>query len=137
MKIDYQLIKNILTVIEDYPLPKIDGKELLNKLDVKIPSRRALETDEDYLKYVTLVYHMKELLKAECIENINKEYQYSFAPNIGSPFVRVDYTSYELTLKGSEFLSGLKQKKIFTKIKDLAINSAISLVTQLLVEQLK
>ncbi|KLI30478.1 hypothetical protein SZ49_06340, partial [Brachyspira hyodysenteriae] len=121
MKIDYQLIKNILTVIEDYPLPKIDGKELLNKLDVKIPSRMALETDEDYLKYVTLVYHMKELLKAECIENINKEYQYSFAPNIGSPFVRVDYTSYELTLKGSEFLSGLKQKKIFTKIKDLAI----------------
>ncbi|PLV58577.1 DUF2513 domain-containing protein [Brachyspira pilosicoli] len=137
MKIDYQLIKNILIAIQDYPLPEMEGKELLNKLDVKIPSRRALKTDEDYLKYVTLVYHMEELLKAECIENINKEYQYSFAPNIESPFVRVDYTSYKLTLKGSEFLSGLKQNKIFSKIKDLAINTAISLVSELLIEQLK
>lgn len=137
MKIDYQLIKNILIAIQDYPLPEMEGKELLNKLDVKIPSRRALKTDEDYLKYVTLVYHMEELLKAECIENINKKYQYSFAPNIESPFVRVDYTSYKLTLKGSEFLSGLKQNKIFSKIKDLAINTAISLVSQLLIEQLK
>lgn len=137
MKIDYQLIKNILIAIQDYPLPEMEGKELLNKLDVKIPSRRALKTDEDYLKYVTLVYHMEELLKAECIENINKEYQYSFAPNIESPFVRVDYTSYKLTLKGSEFLSGLKQNKIFNKIKDSAINIAISLVSELLIEQLK
>ncbi|WP_288550685.1 DUF2513 domain-containing protein [uncultured Brachyspira sp.] len=137
MKIDYQLIKNILIAIQDYPLPEMEGKELLNKLDVKIPSRRALKTDEDYLKYVTLVYHMEELLKAECIENINKEYQYSFAPNIESPFVRVDYTSYKLTLKGNEFLSGLKQNKIFSKIKDLAINTAISLVSELLIEQLK
>lgn len=137
MKIDYQLIKNILIAIQDYPLPEMEGKELLNKLDVKIPNIMAVKTDEDYMKYDTLLYHMEQLLKEKCIENIDKEYQYSFTPNLEYSFVRVDDTSYKLTLKGSEFLSGLKQNKIFNKIKDSAINIAISLVSELLIEQLK
>lgn len=42
--------------------------------------------------------------------------------------------AYRITAKGYDFLSGLREDKVFSKIKDFSINVAIETAKQLLVK---
>lgn len=126
MKLDYNLIKNILTVIEEHEKHEIMGNELLEKLN--IPFKPA--SKEETIAHDNLVGHIKLLFDYDCIDTRNKALSYGIMEiyNYG----RID-GPYRMTNEGYEFLRGLQEKKIFEKIKNLSISVAVDVVKQLLV----
>ncbi|WP_020003302.1 MULTISPECIES: DUF2513 domain-containing protein [Brachyspira] len=133
MKINYELIRNILEVMEEHKNHEILGKELLDKLNIKVPEDD--NNEEEILLYDNLVGHIKILFDNECIDNDfnNKENKYGFTYLLSTNFPLIN-GAYRITAKGYDFLSGLREDKVFSKIKDFSINVAIETAKQLLVK---
>lgn len=56
MKINYELIRNILEVMEEYNMHEILGQELLERLDIEEP-----KDDNSFIIYDNLIGHIKLL----------------------------------------------------------------------------
>ncbi len=127
MKLDYNLIKNILTVIEEHEKHEIMGNELLEKLDMPFnPANK-----EEVIAHDNLVGHIKLLFDYDCIDTSNKKLPYGIMETYN--YGRID-GPYRMTNEGYEFLRGLQEKKIFEKIKNLSISVAVDVVKQLLID---
>uniref|UniRef100_UPI003F4BC7AB DUF2513 domain-containing protein n=1 Tax=Brachyspira catarrhinii TaxID=2528966 RepID=UPI003F4BC7AB len=126
MKINYELIRNILEVMEEYNMHEILGQELLERLDIEEP-----KDDNSFIIYDNLIGHIKLLFDNDCISTPSQKDKYGFLNTAIYPII---YGPYRITAKGYDFLSGLKEDKVFSKIKDFSINVAIEAAKQLLVK---
>lgn len=120
MKLDYQLIKDILLTLENYPQHQMSSFDLMNSLKI----------DENSLE--EFIGHIKIMGDYCLIESSDKQGNYGFMLAANGRIIPVN-CNYRLTASGYEFLDILKNDTIFKKIKDYAIPNAIEIGKQLLV----
>lgn len=122
MKLDYEYIKKLLKIIEEYPKHEINCEDLLVKLEINI------DTDEDAMD--KFLGHIKILGDDFFIESSGTEY--GFEMTLAGR--KQGEASYRLTSKGYEFLDVLKNDTAFNKIKNFALSSALDIGKQIIVE---
>lgn len=128
MKLDYNFIKQILTVMEEYSEHEIDCYILMHKTGVM--DDKNVINEELIEKFIG---HIKILGDKYFIESSDKKGNYGFAKGLNGDYI-ISRPNYRITAQGYEFLDILKNKTVFNKIKDFAISNAWEIGKQLLVQ---
>ncbi|MDY4841772.1 MAG: hypothetical protein SO314_05355 [Alphaproteobacteria bacterium] len=113
MKIDYDFLKQILTVMVDNESHFIRTDQLTDKLDLDICNKLL------WNKFWGHMFILNDNLCLDCDdENLG-----AFREQDGS----ISYRSqtFRLTAQGYQFLDVLKNDTIFSKIKDFSVSTAI------------
>lgn len=122
MKLDYEYIKKLLRIMEEYPKHQIKCDILLKELSIDI------DVDEEELD--KFLGHIKILGDDFLIESTALEYGFEMT-HAGR---KRGEASYRLTSKGYEFLDVLKNDTAFNKIKNFALSNALDIGKQIIVE---
>lgn len=129
MKQDYNLMKNILEIMETYEKPCIESYELAEKLGFLIRrNMRILDTE----KLNNFIGHIYLLGDNSCIDSTATNYGWIY--NIYSRNYSGTNASYRITAQGYEFLEMLRKRNIFNKIKGLTVPTAIEVGKAILVK---
>lgn len=120
MKLDYNLIKQILSTMAEYPEHQIPSFTLMEKIKI---------TDENIDLFIG---HIKIMGDYSLIQSNDKEGNYGFKYGLNKHLMRVN-CDYRMTANGYEFLDVLKNDTVFNKIKDFSFSNALDIGKQLLV----
>lgn len=127
MKLNYDLLKNILTVMEGEDSHLIQSDVLAKALSFD------LSNDDDFDRFSG---HIKLLYDYGCIDSKNPDLGFMQTYS-GWVYASVNY---RLTSRGYEFLDILNEPRVFDKIKNLSISTAWdvgkALLTSVLVAKL-
>ncbi len=124
MKLDYQFLKQLLTAMENDSQHTITNENLARSAGVDFKS-----IDEE--KFDKFVGHVRQLQDNGCIDCISPDLGFKQNSNDHWTVTRV---RYRLTNHGYEFLDILNENKIFNKVKDFSISTALELGKHLLTE---
>lgn len=122
MKLDYNFMKEILIVMEEYASHEIENLKLLDLLNI---------TNENEDKFIG---HIKILGDNNFIECNNTAYPYGIFTDNRLNGYKIISAKYRLTAQGYEFLDVLKKDNIFHQIADLAVPTAFKVGTQILTQ---
>lgn len=125
MKLDYEYIKKILTIMENYPKHEIESHEFW-KLTGLTQDGKTYD-DEILDKFIG---HMKLIADDYLIESSLENFGIEF--NRGNLFTSTAH--YRITSRGYEFLDVLKNDTAFNKIKKFALSNALEIGKKVLVE---
>ena len=113
MKIDYDFLEQILTVMVDNESHFIGTDQLTDKLDLDICNKLLWD------KFWGHMFILNDNLCLDCDdENLG-----AFREQDGSISYR--FQTFRLTAQGYQFLDVLKNDTIFSKIKDFSVSTAI------------
>lgn len=108
MKIDYSLCRDILLVVQDFPLPTVNNNDSIN-----FPNINRLTID----------YHIYILVHNSLLSGLN-------ASSKSRDYL---YLELALTHDGQQFVDLLSSDTIWNKVKDYAIQKAIPLTFDTLI----
>ena len=121
MKLDYNYLKKILVSMEDYPEHQIYFYDL-----VKMVSGKDITEIDD-----KTIGHIRVLYDNGCFDTLKKD-SIGISYNLNKILITAN-TLYRLTAKGYEFLDLLRNEKVFNKIKDFSISTALEVGKSLLI----
>ncbi len=109
MKIDYDLLKSLLTILEEDERVEVRTNDLRTKLNKNI-------TDEQF------VGHLLELNDNGCFDCPVKDL--GFSRTINSGYITSN-APIRLTAQGRQFLDALNNDTVFNKLKNFSVKTAI------------
>lgn len=108
MKIDYEIIKNILLIFEGSQTPRLNTIEIFEKLNY----------NENKTEDFNIIYLYFNLLKdqelIECINDNKGNLGFEFTGR-GEPIIQIKH--FRLTVFGYQTLEAMNQNKVWEKIK--------------------
>ncbi len=128
MKLDYNLIKQILLTMAECDTHEIRSKTLMQAIGV-LDSKNII--NEQLLD--VFVGHIKILGDKNLIECSDKTNKFGFAKGLNDNYT-ISNPNFRITAQGYEFLDILKNDNVFNKIKNFAISNAIEIGKQLLIK---
>ena len=128
MKLDYNFIKQILLIMEEYDSHEIECNELMQAVGI-IDNKRII--NEKLIE--KFIGHIKIFGDKYFIESSDTKGNYGFAKGAHGDYV-ISNPNYRITAQGYEFLDVLKNDTVLNKIKNFAISNAWEIGKQLLVQ---
>ena len=122
MKQNYELIKNILLAMEEYPEYRISQEKLENMLH--------LDNKDMFIGHIYL------LGDSNLIESDAKQSKYGFRYGAANNLSE-ENCNYRMTARGYEFLEILKNDTLFNKIKNYVLPLALEVGKELFIETIK
>lgn len=124
MKYDYELIKNILLAMEEYPEYRITQAELEKIINIDIKNKNKF------------IGHIFLLGDSQLIECDAKKSEYGFRYGSANDLFE-ENCNYRMTANGYEFLEILKNDNLYKKIKNYVLPIALEVGKELFVEFIK
>lgn len=121
MKIDYDFIKEILLIMEDYKEHEINNISLLEKLgkqnEDKFIGHIKLLGDNNFIDY--------DINTTQC------EYGFKSFPGVSG--YKILDTNYRITAQGYEFLDILKNNTVLNKLRDFTISNVLYIGREIII----
>ena len=109
MKIDYDLLKSLLTILEEDERVEVRTNDLRTKLNKNI-------TEDQFIG------HLLELKDNGCFDCPVKDL--GFSRTINSGYIKSN-VPIRLTAQGRQFLEALNNDTVFNKLKNFSVKTAI------------
>lgn len=131
MKLDYDLLKKILQVMEEEPSHLCSNFELAIKVNVGATGNGGSMKIEDDALFEKFIGHIHILNDHGCIDCESPTLGFRRMSGDNWVFANV---KYRMTSNGYAFLDMLKNKTVFNKIKGFSIDTAIEAGKALLIK---
>lgn len=125
MKLDYDYIKQLLFIMEEYDSYQISSDILMQKMQVMAPNYKI---DDNRLD--KFIGHIKLLADNRFIDSNDNNLGFCYGCDNTTA---ISIAMYRITSRGYEFIDMLKNDTVFQKIKNFAISNAWDIGKEILI----